>query len=209
MATLAVRTSNGGRDGSAEVINANWTTCRNTASQAISQPESVLNVEAQLAASNYRICRSFLTFDTRALDGGIVTAATLALVPDPSYLHADNVALQTHATTTPLAYAATDWATANFGSECATRLAFSTSGAKTYTLNATGLAWIKTGGYTVFGLRKAADVDNVTPTSEIGTKPRIYGSQNATESNRPLLTITYTPVAKGNIFLFGGGVTIA
>jgi hypothetical protein len=198
MATLVVNPS---RAGGVENIDANWNNAwsETTGNSGFEDPSSTMGLAWQYAGGVYRLSRIVMVFNTIALNGGLVTAATLSVNVQTGFTAPAGtdhyVALTTHTTTNFTDLLDTDFNKALFVTEVGTaRADCTTNGTKTFTLNATGIAWINNVGYTAFGLRKVGDINGTTPTIQDSSTPRFDGDTAA--SNKPTLTITYTPKTK-------------
>lgn len=93
-----------------------------------------------------------------------------------------------------------DWSNVVIGTACATRLSMpdSTTGVtKTFTLNASGLAAVNGTGYTTFAIVMGNDFSNsnTSPFNQPGTYSYMTCNTSNAASNKPLLSLTYTPGA--------------
>lgn len=153
----------------------------------------------------YYIRRSLMEFDTAALtSGAIISAATLAIagtgVTTDTNNYSMNIFFFTRGSAAGGAFDANDFDEAQGTAACDTPIDITgLSGTKTFALNAAALAAINKTGYTQFSLRLSGDYANSAPTGANNTTG--LTGNNATESNRPLLTITYTLPEGGMFFM--------
>ena len=149
------------------------------------------------------IYRTLHSFDTSGMGGGVASAATMnyfitakanALTPSPA------LALVNASPANPASFVGNDWATVG-----TTRLAADKSyasitpgGYASFSLNATGLAYLNSTGTTSLAACLAYDVDNSPPTpDELEDYYRAYGISRAGTSQDPYLQITYTAASSG------------
>lgn len=148
--------------------------------------------------------RSIFVFDTSSIGLAHITSATLKIKvhtgASPSDTDSSSLSLVSASPASDSSLAATDYEITKFGStKLAADIAISSLSAGsffTFTLNSSGLAHINTVGKTRFGVRIDHDVDNNEPAS---SSVRIDVStdfvDNATQANRPYLTVNYQPTA--------------
>lgn len=175
-----------------------------TASSIVSASATTLTAQVDNASdgSTWVFDRAVLPFDTSGLGAGAtVTAATLDLnvtalysAEGTCYLDLVGVSLASAPTV-----ATTDWQYISMGTALATRISFSTTGVKTFTLNAAGLAALNKTGFTTFAVVVGNDYSNneSSPNELVGYPYGVYTyvTFNTADagSNRPTLTVTYTP----------------
>lgn len=177
-----------------------------TATSVISAASTTYGPQADNASdgSNYSFDRVVMPFDTSGMAGGVATSATLGVyvtysegsgAPPNLSIFLDLVAVNLASAPT---IATSDWANVVIGTRCAGQLNFvdGGTGAKTFTLNAAGLAAINATGYTTFAVVMGNDYeasanspDNLAY-SPFYTTATLYSSSGTTP---PLLTVTYTP----------------
>ena len=152
------------------------------------------------------LSRAIYLFDTSALGAGAsISAAIFSIYIDSGAAGLSqslNVTSSNPASNTALV--AGDYAIANFGStdfSTDMTVADAVSPLNVYedwALNATGIAAISLTGITKFAHRLTADIDNSAPTWGAGADVFIT-PQFADGTNKPKLTVTYTPAAGGEI----------
>jgi len=181
-----------------------------------------------LTGNIFSIYRTFLPFDTSAIPAeAVITSATLSIYPTSvSIIENDlgenylGVVQTTQANSTILSN--TDYnecgATTTPTLGATMNLVDMTANAyNIFTLNSTGLTWIKkngetsscgtTAGVTCLGLRTGHDIDNVTPT-QFGTQT-IISTLEDTSGNYPYLTITYyVPEPTGKLHIKSNTIQI-
>lgn len=183
-----------------------------TASSVIQASSGTLTTQVDGASdyTNYGVDRIVLPIDVSALgSGATVTAGTLAVNVSAfgspggtAYLDLIAISL---ADVNSIAVG--DWAScvANYGTQCATRISFSSTGVKTFTLNAAGIAAVQANrtGTVVFAVIMGNDQANsITSPDTLYSSP-FYTYTNidsATGTSPPLLTVTYTAPAGGSQF---------
>lgn len=209
MAVLDFYSDNG--DGYVNNSNATFSTCR-TAGTGNGSGYTDTSIDASIVARSilfggtYYSSRGFFPFDTSAIgSGSTVTAATLNQYIEVSAVYNTNsdslcVVQTSQASTSSLA-------NSDFGS-----VTFTDGGSKTlasfsvanqywtWTLNATGLTWINTTGFSKLGIISLGELNNTTPTGLNQLGGPWYFSNNTGTSKDPYLSVTYTA---------GGGSTFA
>lgn len=183
-------------DGQIQVVfNASWAGARDAASGTVDDTDADYQVRGEFNGSQYNCGRGFLTFSLATIPlNATITAATLGInVDTTSAIDAAHGTLHlvqsTQASTSVLI--GSDYA--QFGtSNYAATVDGSTTGAKTFTLNATGIAYLQTkiGLNPTLCIRTKKDFDNTQPTGE--GNMAVSSVDNGTGGNRPLLTVTYT-----------------
>lgn len=162
------------------------------------------SVDAQSDWSNFYIDRFVMPFDTASLGvGAVASAGTLSFYvnglesPDVANTQLDLIGYTLASAPT---IATSDWGSAGT-TQLATRLSFApgTTGTQTFTLNASGLAYITGAAYTVFAIVMANDYANSpsSPTDIDGHFGASYSYMSCNTanagSNKPTLALTYTP----------------
>jgi len=189
MATLEVYPAAG--EGFTLKTNSNLNTARTGDSDTADDTSSTFSIDYLFSSPNYSVYRAHLPFDTSALAGGTVTAVTLRVEPS-NVVSAQSIALVESTMGDPTNIATTDHDNYN-STELATANASWTNDTQyTYTLNASGLAAINTSGYTKLCM---IDSNDLVAGAVTGCNLVFYSVEDGTESNRPLLTITYTPAS--------------
>jgi|SRR3990167_989430 len=176
-----------------------------SASDTVGGGSGVPRLNSTTTTNEYsELTRGIYLFDTSTLGAGaIISAATFSLYIDSADAGLGlslNITSASPASNTALVSG--DYAVANFGStDFATDIAISAITINQYTdwiLNATGIAAISLTGITKFAHRFANDIDNSAPTWSSGASTFIT-PQFAEGTNKPKLTVTYTPAAGGEI----------
>lgn len=150
--------------------------------------------------------RLILPFNTAALGSGAVASAGtldfyLNLIGSPVGGHTHYIDLVKVNLASAPSIATGDWSNIVIGTQCATRLSFAHgyTGAAQFVLNAAGLAAVNGGGYTTFALVMGNDYSDsqTSPTNLYDAGWYSYFNCNMSEasSNKPLLSLTYTPGA--------------
>lgn len=162
-----------------------------------------------LSGGQYYIGRVFLPTDTSSITaaGTIVAGGNSVNVWPASIRNADSdtmrVVTTTQANTSQLANADFDQTGTTDNGSLA--LASFTGGQiNTITLNATGDGNISKTGTTLFGLRSAQDIAGTPPigdANDFGGGTGMSTSENATQGQRPYLTIIYTLPSVGGIII--------
>lgn len=175
-----------------------WATVRaKTATTATPDNSSTTIYTEAYSTGAYSINRTILTFNTASIPtGSIITSATLELYKNATAVSNDNSSAICLVGSTPASNNVV--VDGDFDQLGSTRFAtdvnyssISTNAYFTITLNATGLAAIVSGGITKLGLRDKKDLDNSTP---VGVNSIAMNSADSA-SNKPRLTINYTPPA--------------
>ena len=177
-------------------VNTTYNTARTavSATQIVSNP-SLLVGQYLDATANYTIWRGFLYFDTSEIpDTALITSATLdvyAAAPDLSDTDFE-VVVQTGNNTYPNdPFIDSDYNynlyADNFSS--VNTASFNTTGYKSFSLNAVGVATVNVTGTTKFVLRSSKDIDGIAPTGIEAVW--IYSSLTAGTDFDPRLTIVY------------------
>lgn len=180
--------------------SANWDTTHDaTDSTSADYTSTTANLYAAFVGGVFHLTRVFLPFDTSGLDdaatidGGVLTVRCSSIVQNNGTHFDAGVVQTTQASNTVLANADFDQCGAVDGAtEGATRVAITTTGAKVFTLNATGISWISKTGFTKLGIRTNQDLDDfpvVDNTNEFAVQ--LSMSEDGTAGNRPKLTVTY------------------
>lgn len=139
----------------------------------------------------YRISRSFILFDTSALDDNSGVSATTLYVTSYGGTRTVGVVQCSPASNTSLS--GTDYdqcGSVNSPTEGCTRFSADGSGQHSPTLNATGRSWVSKTGVTKLGLRTSLDMDDTAATDDVSANPRFYSAENG--SNIPQLTVTWS-----------------
>lgn len=150
-----------------------WATLRAAASGTVFDYTGTINGTAgecyDGVPTNYEVLRHFFPFDTSSLpDTDVVSSATLTIFSQSWTGTAENVGIvqTSQASNTQLSTADFNTCGAlNTPTEGATRQTPSSTDttANDFVLNASGISWISTTGYTNLGMRTASDIDNVDP----------------------------------------------
>ena len=147
----------------------------------------------------YNIWREFLVFDTSLIpNGAAITSASLVVnFPDLFTAGAGpygdvGLVQTTQASTDTLVIGDFDQCgTVDSPDEGSPRVAFSVVGEKTFTLNATGLAWLNKGGITQLGLRCDLDLDDTTPVDGV-TETEVDINTRWITDSQPKLVVNYS-----------------
>ena len=196
LSTLVVNPATG--DGQSASSNGTFSTARSSATGTYYAGRGTFSshftqqFECTLSAAVHYIARGFLPIDTSALTAAAsISAATLLINVSAYTSNADNQTLglieTTQAATNTIADTDYDNITLNTPTEFATRIAIASTGNKTWTLNASGLAFINKAGFSKFGFRSSGDIDNAAFASANTFELSYAGS-----ANPPILTITYS-----------------
>ena len=192
MATLTVYPNSDGSGGTVEFDTVK-ATARAAPSDSVDTTATTHGLNWLSQDGGFYVYRLWYSFDTSALGGGIVTAATLSVKPSAVTAEAAvSLVASTQASNTAL----TTDDHASFGTtKFATDISdFTLDTFADYALNASGLAAISTTGYSKFCLLAADDLANGTT---YGVNLTFYSVDHATSTNRPKLVITYTPAGSG------------
>ncbi len=196
----------GSGDGEVQNSNATWSTGHDAATGTFASTAATTpSCYTTIVTGTYNISRSFIPFDTSSLqDAAIISAATLKLnvATVNQSVGTSSFALVQTSQASPTALATTDFGSCGSASsptEGATRLVISTTGSKTFTLNATGLTWISLTSYTLLGMRTGwLDCDNVAPTDNVQEVSISWSaSETSGTTNDPTLTVIYTIPSAG------------
>lgn len=195
-------------DGTAYHIDTSWSAARDTMSGGsgggIPDGWYVTIENDKTGASEYRINRSFLPFDTSSLpDNAIIQSATLNVWPAGRSLHGDSYDYL--AVVGPTTQSSTSWLYASDFAACGatsspTYLSNTTATASTYwpgtattsvqfLLNASGIAAISKTGYTKLGIREGHDIDNVSPPSQATRYWSLTSADNGNGEGIPYLDV--------------------
>mgnify|MGYP001570676229 FL=1 len=183
-----------------------------------------------LISGNYNISRLFLPFNTSAIpsNASVVSASISVYVTSTTDLDNDgddyiNVVQTSQPNSTTFTTADYDLAGAvsnpTTGATAIDLTAgFTASAYNTFTLNSTGISWIKTGGQnsacgtttgvTCLGLREGHDIINSAYTGTGNNSIIVSTSEEAGTSQDPYLTVTYTIVAPNVISINGGTIKV-
>jgi len=176
-----------------------------SSSDTVGSGSGVPRLSATTTTDQYSLLtRGIYLFDTSSLGAGaIISAATFSLYIDGAsnaFSAALNVTSSAPASNTALVSG--DYAVAGFGgTDFATDITIASLTINQYTdwtLNATGIAAISLTGITKFACRFTHDIDNTAPTWSSGADAFIT-PHFADGTNKPKLTVTYTPLAGGEI----------
>lgn len=175
-----------------------WATARDTADGTAASTADVaiyFYAEQRTGPTRYDISRFYFVFDTSALAGQSISAATFSIAEggDKSAPTAAGLIQITPASDSALEVGDYDALTLNSPTEgTASRPAWN-GGTNVYTnwsMNATGISWINKAGNTKLGLRMGNDIDNVTPTAR--SYVQCYGSENTGTSLDPKLVVEHS-----------------
>lgn len=187
---------------------ANWNTARNavTGDGIDGSGTTLLNVAAyyRTTGGTFRFQRSFSDYTPALAAGDTVTAVTLDYYETSSIAIADDIVIVPGSQSLPPAaadydaFTYTDYGRRAFASGEAT-------GYKTFTINATGLAAFNKAAINKYGIIMGDDMDNTYPcgTSSAVAAWQLNSQDNA--SNKPFMTITYTPAATTTVTKSGLG----
>jgi hypothetical protein len=154
--------------------------------------------------NQYYLSRSFFPVDTSSIGAGTVTSASFFFKILTDRFDSSNDASNsfidliqtTQQNSTSLAMSDYQRGTGEtLGATHVRILDLSTSAYNEYTLNSSGLSWINTSGYTLFGFREGHDTNNVSPgTAGSGKYNYVYimTTEQTGTSNDPYLSVTYT-----------------
>lgn len=200
---------------------ANWNTIHDATSGGLAGYTEALNDAyaarlRHIATTNgTQIGRMFLPFDTSAISASdTIDSATLEVYSRTVELggtHTLYVNVVEGFQPSETALTTADYDTAGDAvdnpTEGATRLSFTTNEtdyttSDTFTLNATGLGWVKksgqtascgsTAGYTCLSIRTGADMDDTAPAAGTEWRYAITFSEQAGTASDPLLTVTHS-----------------
>lgn len=183
---------------------ASWAAARSgtTADSIISAAATTLSCQADATAGAFLLDRPVLVFDTSPIAGGTITAATLAINitggDAPGAGPNAFVDLVEFTPANPASIATSDWqyidtAGLNIANELNYNEGF--TGTQTFTLTSPA-AHVSPSSYTCFAILQANDLfDQVNAAWLNITGTYAYHEFNTTNagSNKPLLTVTYTP----------------
>jgi len=174
MATSTFNANFGGTD-MIESSSATWATVRGAATGSVETHPTFTRVKSFSIGGVYYIGRTFTAFQTSAIaDTDTIESATLKFyvynlggsASPLQNLGAREVCLVAGSQASGTVLVSADYN--NLGStEQATRLAITSTGYKTFTLNSTGLGNINKTGYSKFALRAGQDNDNVAPVNNV------------------------------------------
>lgn len=183
-----------GGDGNVYNDNAgNWATVKGLTSGTSQKNVGSANIYASNLTTR-SIGRGFFPFDTSSIPpGSVITSATLRI--HVSVVVASNgtfhLVQSTQADPTSLADADFDAITNATGAMTSGgSVGISSTGEKTITFNATALGWITPGGYTKLAVVEEHDQADSDPGAG-DYRFTVEFVEDATESNRPLLTVNY------------------
>ena len=184
--------------------NADYTTARATATAINITGTSRLSVGQALESPGYWIMRSVLLFDTSSIGTNTVSQVNLKLVAtqDVSQRNFDiQIVKQDWSGQNPITTenrdAAFDGCLAGTADDSIWR---NSNGMNVNTQYASGnLAtdWVNTTGTTYYSLRSSLDVASSAPTANNQDYVGFASANHATESYRPVLTVTYTAGSTG------------
>lgn len=198
MATFSITSSTG--DGYIDKTDASWSTARGaTTGDSVSASASNPRCPEAGKPSDYLIRRAFFWFDVSSIPtSATITSATVRFVFDDGELIDDDNASTNLVDST----ASTTLTTADYNNSGTTLQSDDTADLTdigtnapwtfTFTLNSTGIATVQAavGGTVKFALINSRDRLNQTPTGR--NQHNTSMSDNGTEANKPLLTISYT-----------------
>lgn len=191
----------GSGDGHVSKVNTDWNVAHDATWGSGSQTnydEFYIGSSYSTILSSYFIHRAFLPFDTSNLpNNATIQSATLNIsiwdVDVTSGIR--NYALVQTSQPSMSSLTNDDFelcGTVDNPAEGADRITITSTGWKSWTLNATGISWINKTGWTKLGIRTGwLDCDDVAPTDGV-QEGYIYS--NSSESTAPKLEITYTTV---------------
>lgn len=185
----------------------NWTTVRDSATGTGVDNSGSVYVMAAVSGGNYKVYRGFLSCDTSAIpDDATVDAATLELKGSDKFgalsesytlyesSHADTITTGDYSARINTAIS-NDIALASW----------SNSATNTFTLNATGLAYLNLSGTTDINVsEKTFDVLNSTPS---GAESGVAYWLNS--SGFPVLEVTYTEGSGGEVSTTTASTTVS
>lgn len=182
-----------GGDGNIYVDNGGtWATVRAATTGTAQASASNVNIYASMFTSR-SIGRMFVPFDTSSIPtGSTIDSATIDFYVNT--IHGSNGTIHLVKSTQASATALVDGDFDALEYTTGGSVAISTTGTKQITLNATALTWIVAGGYTKLALIEEHDQSNTDPNPN-DYRFGIYTSDNG--SDKPLLTINYTPPPEG------------
>lgn len=188
MATLTVYPHTDG-SGQSSKFDATKATARAAPAEAVSTTSTTVAINWLSQDGGYYVYRIWLPFDTSAINGGVVTAATFSIKPSiVTTAKAISLVESTQASATALTV--NDHASFNTTKLATDVSSFTVDAYADYTLNASGIALVSTSGYTKLCLLAADDLANGT---DYGANVTFYSVDHATSTNHPKLVITYTP----------------
>lgn len=180
---------------------ASWAAARDAVSSGSNN--AATETSSQHAGGQYWNYRVFEPFDTSALAGATVTAATLELYRDDSLEIGGNGFKNSDTTTAVVvastqasgtSYANSDYSLITFVSKGSINFASTSDGAY-FSITITDLSIISTSGYTKLAVITGRDLSNAAPVAD-----NDLTWQNRSQANPPKLTITYM-VGSGGSFL--------
>jgi hypothetical protein len=182
--------------------NADWATARSTSAGYSTAASGKIYLGCR---NTFRVNRTALLFDTSSIEDAVTVTQvnlkiyvtdddsgadfTVLIVKYDWSAYAANLSNATNRETAYDGILAATQETNNLGSTAGGYTGAKTSG----NLDTT---WVSKTGVTYYGLLSSRDYDNTTPTNsyeQIG----FAASENATESYRPVLTVTYTSGSTG------------
>ena len=221
-------TYSGVGDGYVAISSSSWAAAHDALTGTVVSYVSTANVaySRKVSASSYNIYRAFLPFDTSSLGLDVsVTAASLNFYVFEKYDGNDDgndfitVVQTSQASNTSLTTADYDTCGAvsnpTEGIDVASRKDITSdvtadgTTLHTFNLNATGIGWVSTTGYTKLGIREGHDATNNTVTNLI-TGLQMYTSEQTGTGQDPYLTIDYrvvysrVKIDEGKIKIDGG-----
>lgn len=185
----------GAGDGYVGNSNANWATCKGAATgdnfdYTTEGTAGGAWPQATLYLGVYYIRRGFFPIDTSGIgaDKTVSAASFTFTVGAAGYYNDDNTDFRLVQTSqaSNIALANADFDAVTFVQD---GTAAFTTGVKTITMTATGIAWISKTGFTKLGLVLGRDYDNVAPVGY--NQGTIYTSEYTGTSNDPYLSATY------------------
>lgn len=183
-----------GGNGRVYVTNTDWTTARTATSGTADGTNFYVGVE--LNGADFTIYRHFMPTDTSSISDSATLISAVWNMDAADTQDADNTSgndyivmiLTTQASGTALVDEDYDTGGSTEGSNQIDLTGG--AGAKTFTLNATGLSWINLSGFTKFGQKSGFDLNNDIP----------LAGQTYTTWSTFVLTVTYS-VPGGYIFI--------
>jgi hypothetical protein len=191
--------SNSGGDGKVYATSATYLTAHDaTTGTAVSDEETQVFCQHEISGGTYQVTRYFFPFDTSSLpDNCIVVGGifswyfTNANAPTTYNPDSDSVSIIQTSQASPTSLTGNDFD--NVGTtKGATDIAFadipSSAGYVNHTLNATGLSWVSSSGYTYLGIRNARDISSSAPTNRTYLNAGTFANS---ATNKPKLVVFY------------------